>query len=333
MRPSLAAALFAAAVAAAVSVACAAGASPGAAPDGPVAVNVRVPPLEDERLRRVGALRIEEVLVLSAGGLGGLSGLTVAADDSFAAVSDVGYAVRGRLVRDAGGRLTGVADVRRQTLFPDAAGRGGKSENDAEELTPTPDGGFLASFERNHRILRFGPDFAASGPPVRLPDPPGLRNAPGNGGIEAMAAWSDGAVMALQEQGDGETAPGWLSQGFPKVSADWRGFRYRPAPGFSPSGAVALPDGDALVLERRVGLLSGFSVRLALVKRGDAAAGGEVVGRELARLEPPGPSDNFEAVAVLPAAAGGFDVFLLSDDNFNPFQSTLLIRLSWPGSR
>ena len=52
----------------------------------------------------------------------------------------------------------------------------------------------------------------------------------------------------------------------------------------------------------------------------------------LAELSLPLSVDNFEALAVRPDGAGGWHLFLLSDDNFNPLQRTLLLQFQLPKS-
>lgn len=305
----------------------------------------RVVVLDQSFSPQVGALKLQSVVALSGGGIGGLSGLWVSPDSTrFAAVADDGHSLTGRLIHDCDGRLTGAADFKRAPLLPPELAQNGKRDNDAEELARLPGGGWLVSFERNHRLLRFGERFAADGPPAAFPAPPGLAGAPSNGGLEALAVWPDGGALALEEGADGAAATrGWFaptsSAGAPpgaRPSAidGWRAFAYRPAADHRPSGAVALPNGDALALERRASLLGGFSVRIVLLRRAafaSAEPGATVEGEELARLGPPGLSDNFEGVAVVPRADGDIDVYLVSDDNFSPLQQTLLVHLILPG--
>lgn len=312
----------------------------------------------EETDRLVGVLKLQSVVAVSGGGVGGLSGLWVSPDAAtFVAVADDGQLVKGRLQHDKDGRLSGVTHVSREPLLPPALARAGKEENDSEDIAAAPDGGWLVSFERNHRILKFGPRFLDDGPPAPIPPPPGLNIAPENRGIEALAAWKDGALLALQEaesDDKAQTAPGWFAAAPPRKTDDWKVFTYRPAKGFRPSGATALPDGDALVLERRATWLSGFSARLTLVRAADiaaaAATGGELSGRELARFAPPFPADNFEGVAAVAggrqdapvaggrqnsAVAGGrqqdtLQIYIVSDDNYSPLQRTLFMHLTLP---
>lgn len=295
----------------------------------------RVVALDESFSGQIGALKLQNVVALSGGGIGGLSGLWVSPDSTrFAAVADDGHSLTGRLIHDRDGRLIGAADFKRAPLLPPEIARNGKRDNDAEELARLPGGGWLVSFERNHRLLRFGEGFAADGPPAAFPAPPGLADAPSNGGVEALAVWPDGGVLALEEgEGGAAATRGWFAPTLPAGPDDWRAFAYRAAADHRPSGAAPLPTGDALALERRASLLSGFSVRLVLLRRAAFAAakpGAMIEGEELARFSPPGVSDNFEGVAAVPRADGDIDVYLLSDDNFSPLQNTLLVHLTLP---
>ena len=287
------------------------------------------------RVVEAGADRpVVGVIELSGGGVGGLSGLWVAPDaERFIAVADDGKLVTGRFAHDSAGRLRGVAAVRVEPLLPPGLDAAGKTENDAEEIAAAPGGGWLVAFERHDRILRYGPNFLADGSPQPIPAPPGLESAADNAGIEALAAWSDGALLALEEglTSNGK-ARGWFAPVFPQRRSDWREFTYRPAQGFRPSGAAALPNGDALVLERRATWLSGFSARLVHLPRADMATAREAQGRELARISPPMAVDNFEGVAVIADKKDAFDVYVVSDDNYSPLQRTLIMRLKLPVS-
>ena len=52
---------------------------------------------------------------------------------------------------------------------------------------------------------------------------------------------------------------------------------------------------------------------------------------ELAQITPPISIDNFEGLAVFPEEKGGAIIYILSDDNFSPFQRTLLQQFRLPG--
>ena len=83
--------------------------------------------------------------------------------------------------------LEGVEDVEMGPLLgPDGKAPEGKNAKDAESLALLPDGGFIVGFEREHHLLP-------------CPAPPGLENAPFNGGIEALVALRGGGLLALTE--------------------------------------------------------------------------------------------------------------------------------------
>ncbi|WP_454016745.1 esterase-like activity of phytase family protein [Azospirillum sp. Marseille-Q6669] len=265
--------------------------------------------------------------------MGGLSGLWVSdSGDRFAAVSDNGKSVTGRLSYDAQGRLAGAGhyDVR-PLIFdksPDYRGR----LNDSEDLVRLPGGGWLVPFERNHRILRYDGANRPEGTPRKLPVPPGLENAPANGGVEALAALPDGRILAIEEGDDDGVRErhAWIASAALKTRGDWQPLTYRAAPRFRPTAAAPLPDGGVLVLERRVSLLGGWAARIVHVPADSLRGGATMDGVELARLEPPLLTDNFEGLAVRPGEEGDLLVYIVSDDNRSPLQRTYLMMFQLP---
>ena len=59
-------------------------------------------------------------------------------------------------------------------------------------------------------------------------------------------------------------------------------------------------------------------------------AGGEIARMEMAR---PLTVDNYEGLAVIPAKDGSVRFYLLSDDNFQSSQRTLLLAFDWKPAR
>ena len=267
-----------------------------------------------------------------ARGFGGFSGLDISADGAqLIAVSDFGRRLDARLGY-SGGRLTGISGARLTPL----TGLGGKpitgkGEGDAEEITRLG-GVLLVAFERRHRILAYGPDKK----PVRaVPPPPGLAKAPANGGIEAMTALPGGRLLAILEAATAGTggARSGISLAWIRTGRRWSKLRYARTGKLSPVGAATVPPGagagDVLVIERHWSLLAGTRVRIARLGAAHlaraAASGAMLVAEEIARLEAPLTTDNFEGIAVRRAADGTTLVYLISDDNFNPLQETLLM--------
>ncbi len=295
---------------------------------GPPSVAVRTLHLDSQDPARetVGRLRFLGAVAVSGGGIGGLSGFVLREDgERFTAVSDRGKLVFGRLAHDGSGRLTGVSGVTHRPL-PHPGGSA-----DAEELLRLPDGGWLVAFEREHRILRYPPGFdRGEGAVTALPAPPGLEDAPRNGGLEAMALLPDGRLLVLEEGADDGVPErrGWVAGAPLRARNDWAPLTYRAAPGFRPTGAAVTPDGDVLVLERFVSMIGGWQARLVRLPGTAPAPGAVLGGEELGRLALPLLVDNFEAVAAVPGADGTTLVYLVSDDNFSPLQHTIIAQFA-----
>lgn len=277
---------------------------------------------EGARLTSLGALRLEEAVT----GFHGLSGLHLAEDGRITAISDLARWLTGRVTwRD--GKAAGIAGLRTGPLR-DGAGqplaRG--YPGDAEALARLADGTWLVGFERWHRIRAYA---ALDGPGRYVEVPRGIERAPGNGGLETLAALADRRWLLLAEQLAAPGPPG-LRRGWIGMPGQWLPIAYRPGPGLDPVDAAPLADGGALVLERGFSFLGGFSGRLVRLSRSalsGAQAGQVLEGEEMLRIVPPLPVDNYEAVSV--ARIDGRDVVVLgSDDNENPLQATWLLFLA-----
>ncbi|OYQ33707.1 hypothetical protein CHU95_15260 [Niveispirillum lacus] len=264
---------------------------------------------------------------------GGLSALRVSPDGSqFVAISDRGKRIAGRLRYDRDGRLASAGD------FSIAALRGADGQalpglfNDTEGLAligPWPGDGWAVSMERRHSILRYPPSLA--GPPAVLLDTPAaFADLPFNAGIETLLALADGRLLAIAEQDIGQGQHrAWVG------GADgWVDLTYQALSPFLPVDAARLPDGGILVLERRAGLLGGWGSRIVHLNSANLAAalrpGGVLQGREIARLNPPMATENYEGIDTRPLPDGGIAIYLLSDNNFKPvIQRTLLTLFDW----
>jgi len=276
---------------------------------------------------RIGALSWRGGIVLDfpeAGGrFGGLSALEISTDGSEALVlSDRGRWFRLRLDYDERGSLAGAELAAEGSLLgPDGKALSGVNA-DAEGMTRLADGSTIVSFEQRHRLLRYPPGeppFART--PALVPPPPGVEAAPANEGIEAIAALPDGRMVAFAEGLRATAAMGyaWLGDG-----QNWTPMSWTLTRSYVPVGAAALPDGDLLVLERRFDL-GGLASRLSRIEARTLRRGAPITGTELARLEPPYISNNFEGVAVRRGPRGQSLVYLVSDDNFAPTLRTLLV--------
>ncbi|MCX7684150.1 MAG: esterase-like activity of phytase family protein [Acetobacteraceae bacterium] len=272
------------------------------------------------------ALAVAGVLELDTRriGFGGLSGLWIgdappAAPLPLYAVSDTGSWLEASLRLDAALRPAGL-EIRRTGRLADEQGRPLRrgEPSDAEALARLPDGRFLVAFERWHRIRLYD---TLDAPARHVQPPPGLSDAPRNGGIEALTVLPDGRLLAIAESlsaGRG-LRRAWTGRLGPRGAA-WEAIAYRPAEGLEPTGAAALPDGRVLVIERGFSLLGGFAGRVALLP---AVAGPVLEGPTVLAFPGALPAENWEGVAV--ARAGGRLVAaFVSDDNEHPLQRSLL---------
>lgn len=280
-------------------------------------------------LAHIGQLTWRGTLQLTSpnSAFGGLSGIVVHDGGNGATlVTDSGSWLTLHLSYDPNGILTGATGGRIGPLVGrDGATLRGKLLNDAEDLARLPDGGFLVAFERAHRIWRYA---AADWPLAGVPQPTaplsGIQAAPDNRGIEALTLLRDGRAVAIAE----DYSVDGRRRGYVSGPSGWEPFAYARNPNFLPSGMATLPSGDLLVLERSFSLLGGFTSRLMRVPADDIAPGRAVEGVEIARLQPPLVTDNFEGVDARQNASGETLIYLVSDNNFSALQRTLIMMLA-----
>ena len=274
---------------------------------------------------RVGALVYRGGVVLTSDDrrFGGLSGLHVSPDGSrLLAVSDLGGWLEARLDYDKRGFLTGVSDADMGLLVdPDGRPLADKSWQDAESLTVLGDGSALVGFERQHRLWKYRGAKLAARPEI-FPPPPGLERAPPNGGLEALAALKDGGLLALTEE---MPAPNAMLRGFLWRDGKWSALSYRPIDAPRPSDATVLPNGDVLVLERSYSPILGLLLRLRRIAHASLVPGATLDPPVIAELKPPLSVDNLEGISARQDAKGETLIYLISDDNFNRLQKTLLL--------
>lgn len=244
--------------------------------------------------------------------LHGLSDLVVGDDGVVTAISDEGDLLQAKLALDAQGRLVGLADGRLSAL-PGLDGKPlqSKAQADAEGMTVLPNGDRLVSFERESRIWLYP---AAGGPPRVAPSPDA--DFPNNGGMEALAADPASGPDAYVVGGEdgGQTWTCRLSAGCTDGPAI-----EKPAE-FGLVSMGRLRDGTHAHLLRAWDPLRGSRIVLTI-----AAPDGRQGRLELAR---PFTVDNYEGLALAPIK-GGWRVYLLSDDNFQSSQRTLLSAFDW----
>ncbi|ADL00025.1 esterase-like activity of phytase family protein [Brevundimonas subvibrioides] len=303
IRLVCAAALIGAAACAAVATSLT---GPVAGQDTPIRLEARRVPLGIGGATLAPGVTWAGGLVLRGPGLHGLSDLKMEGDRAWV-VSDFGQLIRFTLRLDDRGRLTSAdGALARPLTGPDGSVLAPKANADSEGLAILADGRVLVAFERDHRIWSYGRN--AVDRPVALASPETA--FPDNAGMEGLAAAPDGGWLVLGEGGGAWVcharcvAPGTA----PVMPAD--GFRF--------TGADVDPAGGWFVVERY------WSPPLTMAVRVRRLSADGVLSPPLIQLRPPASTDNFEGIAAV-ATPTGTRLYLLSDDNDNPLQKTLLL--------
>ena len=276
------------------------------------------------RLRWLGGLH----LTAKDERVGGLSGLRWLGGNRFLAISDEGDWLRFD-TEEADGKLTGVGAARIGRLSDEnGAPLISKALADAEALTIAMQDGKPARatvyFERSHRGTSYALDedggIAGPGKPVALGA--FTQILPANEGLEAVAGLPGGPLYIPEGgRGDDGRIRAWrrvMENGKPSFKAVYLDL---PAP-YKPTDAQALSDGSVLLLSRHFSAMDGVSMRLDRYRQ---ANNGKWVRSALARFAPPVNVDNMEGLAIRQENGRTF-VYLLSDNNFQAIQRTLLLK-------
>jgi hypothetical protein len=283
--------------------------------------------------KRFGALEFRGGLVLRSDyrAFGGFSALYVEPyGERFVSVSDHGTWLRGRIVyRD--GKPAQIADAEMAPLLG-ADGKPLRSRNwfDAESLTER-DGTLYVGLERVEQIVRFNykrDGLLARGEPI--PVPPDFKTFSANKSLECVAAVPKdlplaGSLVVVTEHS--LDSAGNL-RSFVLGSGEPIRFSVKRIGNFDASDCALLPSGDLLLLERSFSLLGGLGMRIRRIPLASIKEGAVVDGPELIEADLGYEIDNMEGIGVHRDARGEIIVTLISDDNFLPFQRTLLLQFA-----
>jgi hypothetical protein len=232
---------------------------------------------------------------------------------------------------ERGGRLIGVADAH---LVPiraqDGATARTKADGDAEALEWNPaSGAATIVYEQDHRLAHFAgidPANPASlaAPPTRIERLTPMTGWPLNGGGEAMAELADGTRIVIserRERADGSHVALLTRRGVTSEIA------MEGVPDHSPTDAVAIDATRILVLHRRFDMM-GQGAALTLVDLAPVLAdtpAAPLPATLLARWQSPVTLDNMEGLALRREGKRLF-LYVVSDDNLNSLQRTLLMK-------
>lgn len=244
---------------------------------------------------------------------GGFSGLLIR-QGRLVAVTDRGWWLEADLEDSPTGLRPAVA------LFGPMRGEDGetfdKSGGDAEALTGRGDK-IVIGFEHDHRLMvHLGQ--GQLGGTIR---DRAFEQLSTNKGIEMLATLPDGRLLATEERPRGGHHRMFLVHGAGNV-----GMRLFPESGdFNVTGGDVGPDGRLYLLLRDYGQFTGVSIRVHRYDLGEDGFPVIASRREIAAFESESGIDNMEGLAVWLDGAGRTRLTLISDDNFNLIQRTLLM--------
>lgn len=288
----------------------------------------------DESETAIGHLRYRGGVKLSSSDarFGGFSGLLVSTDGTrLLALSDRALWLTAELEYTQG-VLTGVAGGAIGPLLDGAGAPLAKPYYDSEGLTvdsgdpfdPSSDGSVLVSFETRDRVERYA--FARDGAkavaaPVPMPDE--IKSNVVNKGLEGITRLADGRLLAITERTlDAEgNARGWI------VEADGRAAPviFKRKQPFELTDLARAPDGAVYTLERRFTRLAGPGMRIRRLDPATIRPGGLIDGEEIAELGISQSIDNMEGLAIRQDTDGKLLFYIISDDNGNSLQRTVLL--------
>jgi hypothetical protein len=274
---------------------------------------------------------------------GGWSGLAVSTDGSaLLSVSDTGHWLTAIMLYDERGRLSGLAEARMAPMLG-LDGKpisGNKTLGDAEGLVVDKSrsdslmGHAYVSFERAHRIWRY--DLARSGAeavPEQLLTQRHFGRLNSNGGLESIELLppkkigGSPRILAITED---TLDPRGNIRGFIANGREIGWFGVKQHAPFGPTDMALSPNGDILLLERRYSVLGGVGMQIRRIAGEDVKPGAVVDGEVLVNVGQRYSIDNMEGLAVREAENGDLLLYVISDDNFNQMQRTLLLMFRLP---
>ncbi len=277
--------------------------------------------------KRFGKLEFRGGLIVSSTDrkFGGLSGIDMLPGGRDAViVSDLGYLMKARLHYRAG-RLSGIAIPH---MTPALAGSSLK-RRDVEDVAIGRNGEIAVALERNNKqiaVRKFRDNVL--GPP-QLFALPGAKSKLGfNKGLESLAlippgSSHSGRLLAIAERPkdrSAEAIPCWI------IEVGTCSIKRRD--GFEITSARFLPNGDLMLLERRLAPGLDLAARLRRIPARqfgiDRTMDGEIVMEAGLAMQ----IDNMEGLAVHQDADGRVIITLISDDNMNFFQRTLILQFA-----
>ena len=278
--------------------------------------------------QKVGKLIYRDAVELKSESyrFGGFSALNLVKGKLYA-LSDDGRLVRAKLELKED-KIVSLSEASFDNLWSEEK-EPAKKEYDAEGMVHLKSDHFVVGFEQKHRL-----GFYELGERINLEKTLPARAelnqlVKPNGGIEAVTKLSRDTLFVLTETAkDSEgNAVGYIVD---LKKEKWERIALKKTDSFRPTELAILDNEYVALLERSYKPLEGIKVRISLIKRQDITPGAVLETTELARFTHRSDIDNMEGMDVRRNSDGTRDIFLISDDNFNPLQHTILVWLTLP---
>lgn len=243
---------------------------------------------------------------------GGFSGIEATPDGKLLVISDRGHFYWGWTRRENGELVEVWVDNHTDILDSKGAALTGRN-SDAEGMAIGLGGEIYISFEKNHRIMRHADVFSEG---TFVPGDGLFDQFQFNSGMEALAADSEGRLYVIPERS------GELGRPFPvyRFDGSWEEVgQIQRSDDFLVTDADVGPDGLLYVLERGFSPLRGFHFRIRRYSLTPDPNAGETLYESAA-----GNLDNFEGMSVWQDLDGQVRLTLITDDNFNFLQRTIV---------
>lgn len=267
---------------------------------------------------------------------GGLSGIAFTGPGhKVAFVSDVGNFVSGHLIYNEDGAPLGLGGVV-LTAIQNSKGVDLPRQfaRDAEAIETVYRDGVPAAarvgFENLTRVADFALENGAPGGPAREVNIPAwIEKLRTNASLESVciappASPVAGSTLLITESA--RTGEGFAA--YMLGNRDKGEFTVTRTAGLNPTDCAFLPNGDLLVLERGIGIL-GFAMQLRRIPADEVRPGVMLEG-DIVLTGAGGDIDNMEGVAVHEGPDGKPRITIVSDDNFNSWERSLLLEFSLP---
>lgn len=265
---------------------------------------------------------------------GGLSGLHIdASGTQLLAISDQGHWLSAHIQVNDAGLPIGLDDAVLAPLLDEkGAILEGKSNTDAEGLAvhQTSDGTREAcvSFERKHRVLcyTYADTKTPQGPARKLKLPTSFTSQlENNGSLETLLFMEgeEGTLLTIAEQSNSNAHAALLFSGDVAVEKS-----IAEQPPYAITDAARVPStGDIILLERRYSPLAGVGLSLRRIPKAAWAEQSPkpIEGEILLNVGNRYSIDNMEGLSVVEKPDGSIWLHMISDDNFNSVQRTLLL--------